>query len=247
MGTRNVMKIFDLLFGFINVRGHTFYSKILNPASIVLDLGANIGDFSKYIASKYKCNTFAVEASPILFSKIEETNLIHKYNYAVAKINGVVTFYESTKIDAGNILAPKSNSTGKTLYVNSRKFASLVSELRLKEIDLLKIDIEGSEIELFDSINEQDLACVKQLAVEFHDSIAIPNVSTEDVKRVINNIISMGFTGIAMGEKNRDWLFLNNKKISLPIYTKFYLELRNFLALLNDKIYDGIGVLNFDR
>ena len=239
MGIKKALKIIDHFFGFRNVRGHTFYSKKLSPTATVLDLGANLGGFSKYIASKYKCKTFLVEASPELFAQIDETPLIHKYNYAVASSDGVVTFYESSNIEAGNIVAPKSNSTGNTFEVKSRNFASLIAEIGLKEIDLLKIDIEGAEIQLFDNIKDQDLTCVKQLTIEFHDSVPIPNVSTEDVKRVVNKIISMGFDGIAMGSKNCDWLFLNRKKVCLPVSAKLYLSLRKQLRELFLKLVYG--------
>ena len=221
---------FDRLFGLRNVRGHTFYSQGLNTKSNVLDLGANLGDFSICIASKYKCKAFVVEASPELFAQIDETHLARKYNYAVAGGNGFVTFYESSNIEAGNIVAPKSNSTGKTFKVETRNLATLISEIGLKEIDLLKVDIEGAEIELFDNIKCEDLTCVKQLTIEFHDSVAIPNVSTEDVERIIEKIVSMGFYGIAMGKKNYDWLFFNTSEAPLPTPTRFYLSLRKQLT-----------------
>lgn len=230
---RTYLGVLDSLFGFLNVSDHTFYSKKLYPSSIVLDLGANLGYFSKYITSKYQCQAFVVEASPELFAQIDDTPLIHKYNYAVAGNDGFVTFYESSNILAGNIVSPKSNSTGNTFDVKSRTFASLLAEIGIKEIDLLKIDIEGAEIELFDNINDQDLNCIKQLTIEFHDSVPIPNVSTEDVKRVIDKIISMGFDGIAMGRKNFNWLFLNRKKMHLPVMATFYLKLRKYIAKFN--------------
>jgi FkbM family methyltransferase len=219
-------KFLDRLIGFENVRGHTFYSKKLDSTSTVLDLGANQGAFSRLIAAQHKCRTFAVEASPQLFAQIEESPLIHKYNYAVAGNDGVVTFYESTNPEAGNIVAPKSNSSGNRFAVQARSFSSLIAEIGLEEIDLLKIDIEGAEIQLFDNMRPHDLARVKQLTIEFHDSVPIPNVSTEDVERIIARIVAAGFSGVAMGRKNFDWLFWNQKLLRMPPLAKLYLHLR---------------------
>lgn len=223
----------DRFFGFRNYRGHSFFDKSLNSTSKVLDLGGNIGEFSKSINSKYKCETFIIEASPYLFSQIDESPAMNKYNYAVGGKNGSVTFYESTNIKDGNIIAPKSNSSGNTFEVECRDFSTLVSELNLKEIDLLKIDIEGAEIELFDHVNKEDLKSVKQITIEFHDSIYIPNVSTDDANRTIDNIMSMGFEGIQFGHRNFNWLFMNKKQFRLNALTKLYLSMRNKLTKLS--------------
>jgi FkbM family methyltransferase len=212
--------------GFQNVRGHTFYARELDSKSIILDLGANEGAFSRRVASQFGCHAFAVEASPDLFAKIEESPLIRKYNYAVAGNDGVVAFYESTNPEAGNIVAPKSNATGNEFNVKARGFASLLAEIRLEEIDLLKVDIEGAEIQLFDNVETRDLARVKQLTIEFHDSVPIPNVSTEDVERIIAKIVAAGFRGGAMGARNSDWLFWNEKRLRMPAFARYYLHLR---------------------
>ena len=223
-------RLLDALFGFRKVRGHTFYSKRLNRTSTVVDLGANQGAFSNYVASKYQCAAFAVEASPALFARIESTALVHKYNYAVASHDGAVAFYESSSIEAGNIIGPKSNSTGNRIEVPARSFRSLILELGLQEIDLLKIDIEGAEIQMFDTLQDQDLLAVKQLTVEFHDAVRIPNVSTREVKRTRDRIVALGFEGVAMGRNNCDWLFYNDKKLCLPPSAKRYLGFRKQLV-----------------
>ena len=219
----------DWIFNIEKIRGHSFYSKGLNAASIILDLGGNLGAFSKAVASKYGSRTFIIEASPELFAKIDESPSTRKYNYAVSGRNGFAVFHESRNIEAGNIIAPKSNSTGKTFKVESRNFTSLVSELGLDEIDLLKIDIEGAEIEVFDTITNEDLKAVKQITIEFHDSVPIPNVATEDVKRIIEKIISMGFEGIQCGRKNSDWMFINKNHPYFNAPARLYLNLRKLL------------------
>ena len=230
MKVGNALTTLDRLFGFINVCGHTFYAKQLGPTSIVLDLGASSGDFSQYITSQYKCEIFAVEASPQLFAQIDGTPAIHKYNYAIANSDGHVRFYESSSPMAGNIIGRKPNSTGNWLNVKSRSFDSLISEIGLLDIDLLKVDIEGAEIQMFDNMECKDFMGVKQMTVEFHDSVPIPNVSADDVGRVVKKIVSMGFYGSAMRRRNLDWLFVKKNKVNLPLLSKLYLSLRKQVA-----------------
>lgn len=52
---------------FANVRGHHFLAKPINRDSVVLDLGANHGEFSKSIESRFGCRPRMVEANPDLF------------------------------------------------------------------------------------------------------------------------------------------------------------------------------------
>ena len=148
-----------------------------------------------------------IEASPKLYGQITTTPLIEKYNYAIAGNDGIVTFHESNNIEAGNIIGPKANSTGNTVDVDALNFASLVAQLDLADIDLVKMDIEGAEIQLFESIDEQHLSRIQQLSLEFHNAVPILNVSLESVNRVIGKIKSMGFDGLPFAPNHLDWLF----------------------------------------
>jgi len=226
---KGILKVLKSIFGLDHSQGHTFYGRVLDSGSVVVDLGAYQGDFSKYVTTRYGCRACAVEAFPALFAKIDETSLVRKYNYAIAASDGVSIFHESSNGEAGNIIGPKPNSTGNTVEVEARKLSSFFAETGLREIDLLKVDIEGAEVQLFDNVREEDICLVKQITMEFHDSVPIPNVSTKDVRRIIEKIESMGFRGMAMHNKNIDWWFVNEKKLHLPMQTKVYLFLTQLI------------------
>lgn len=222
------MKRFNAIgrLGLRNVSGHTFYAKAIGPSSTVLDFGANLGVFSHHLASQYGCNVVAVEAHPGLCSSIERTVRVRALNYAIADKDGTALFYESCRADAGTTVGPKPNSTGRTVQVEARTLASLMAELGLEEVDLLKVDIEGAEIQLFESVDECNLNRVKQISVEFHDSVPIPNVSPFEVQRVVNKIRSFGFGGVPMKHHNFDWFFWNKRTLHMPPLAKAYLSMR---------------------
>ncbi len=223
------IKRIDRVFGLDSACGHTFYGTAITPTSIVMDLGACRGDFCKYMAARYGCLTYAIEASPELFSSIIETSSIRKYNYAIAGNDGFTTFYQSNLETAGNIMGPKANSNGHTFEIETRKLSSFVYEVGLKEIDLLKIDIEGAELLLFDTADHKDITIARQIAIEFHDSVPLPNISTEQARRIIKKIHAAGFWGIALGAKNSNWLFVNQAQLVIPLQTKIYLFIRHIL------------------
>lgn len=226
-----LIKKIDRLFGLDSACGHTFYGPAITPNSIVMDLGACRGDFCKYMSDRYGCLTYAIEASPELFSNIIESSSIRKYNYAIAGNDGFTTFYQASLETAGNIMGPKANSTGHTFEIETRKLSTFVQERGLKEIDLLKIDIEGAELLLFDTAEHKDIAIARQIAIEFHDSVHLPNISTEQVSGIIKKIQAAGFWGITLGAKNSNWLFVNQAQLAIPSLTKTYLSSRRLIKI----------------
>ena len=65
-----------------NINKLSFFNnyKFLNKESIVLDIGANIGEVTDYISKKYNCNIYAYEPNPACFNhmklKFKEINKI---------------------------------------------------------------------------------------------------------------------------------------------------------------------------
>src|SRR5665647_198982 len=154
---------------------HHFISSWLDASNdkgklLIVDLGMNAGEFAREMLQRYHhSRVVAVEANPHLASAIEHRPNLHCYNYAIGPENGPVSF----GIDRDNSTASSLNETGgnrTNIVVEGIHFADFVEKTHIDNevIDLLKIDIEGSELELF----EQTPACfftnVRQIAVEFH-------------------------------------------------------------------------------
>ena len=154
---------------------HHFISSWLDASNdkgklLIVDLGMNAGEFAREMLRRYHhSRVVAVEANPRLASAVEQRPTLHCYNYAIGPENGPVSF----GIDPDDSTVSSLNETGGSqtnIVVEGIHFADFVEKTHLENevIDLLKIDIEGSELELF----EQTPACfftnVRQIAVEFH-------------------------------------------------------------------------------
>lgn len=50
-----------------------------------------------------------------------------------------------------------------------RTLSSIIEELKISKIDLLKVDVEGEEFEVFKGIEPQDWSKIKQIVAEVHD------------------------------------------------------------------------------
>ncbi|WP_220505625.1 FkbM family methyltransferase [Microbispora sp. H10830] len=57
-----------------------------------------------------------------------------------------------------------------------RRLSTVIAELALPHVDLLKIDVQRSEIEALDGIDDRHWPLIRHLAVEVHDE---PGTATE--------------------------------------------------------------------
>lgn len=128
------------------------YALDVPPPHVVLDLGANFGAASVYFAHAWpKARIFALEPNPETFRRLEAVTagypLITCLNYAMGDRDGTSDFVVSTDHIGSSLLRPDPN--GRTITVMTRSLASLMAELGLAHIDVLKFDIEGAEEALF--------------------------------------------------------------------------------------------------
>ena len=81
--------------GLTNLKTHTIYAKLIDSQSLVIDLGANVGQFSAEINREFNCKCYAIEAVPAVYSQIPENNLLKKFNYAISDQNQTINLYLS--------------------------------------------------------------------------------------------------------------------------------------------------------
>lgn len=211
--------------GISESRGHHFYTKKLGKDSIVLDLGSHLGEFSTEVSNSFGCKCYAVEALPELYQKIKESSLIKKLNYAIADSEKTVSFCVSDNPEGNHVVdsAHSSKLSQKIISVNGRSLSQLMEEEKIENIDLLKIDIEGSEISLFDSTSDEVLEKIDQVSIEFHDFIL--DIGS-DVERIVKRLKSLGFICVRYSfHTNGDVLFLNQKRLNMGLLERLYISL----------------------
>ena len=145
----------------------------LTTDSIVFDLGGYLGDFTAAIIERYNCKVYIFEPHPEYFSKCIERFSSYEnvmvLNYGLADKNG--EFLLSNRSDGSSFINPNhSQKDGITCIV--RDFSSVLSELDITSIDLMKINIEGGEFPLMDHIIScGKQAIVKQYQIQFHNFV----------------------------------------------------------------------------
>ena len=144
------------------------------PPKTVLDLGANIGCASAWFLSVWpKCHVIAVEPDPNNITVLE-CNLAQYGNRVTIKHGAVWNRCCALSLSphelswASQVRERDADYSGIT--VPAWDMRTLLSQFPAGIADLVKIDIEGAELELFNAIW---LHKVRNLAIEFHNQTAV--------------------------------------------------------------------------
>ncbi|MDE6844906.1 MAG: FkbM family methyltransferase [Lachnospiraceae bacterium] len=149
-----------------------FMKRLSTKSPIIIDAGANIGLFSRLILRNYPdARIYAVEPESYNF-KILKSNT---RQYPVNCVWGGVWSHDcKLKVVSGDIgewgfIVSEVEESDEAIKAIS--FDSIIKKYSLERIDLLKIDVEGSEYEIFNSENLDWLKICKAVVIETHDHI----------------------------------------------------------------------------
>ena len=152
-------------------------NKCCSP-NMFIDIGANIGAASFYLASIYPdINIHAIEANPYIYEwlcrNIKVNNMekrITPHFLAIAGVEGEVTFNCARlqgNVGVGRIDRVHENIRYKE-KVKSVKLDTFFEDNNIKHVDAIKCDIEGAEFEVFSHFTKWD--SVLAYHIEVHDS-----------------------------------------------------------------------------
>ncbi len=201
---------------------HTFLTSPLGAHSMVVDLGANLGEFTRHVVGRFGCRVLAVEPAPELWPKLPRCASVDVLAVAIAGHNGVLSLkVHATRcpsalhaIDAGGLIGAHQ--------VESVSFGELLRRADVERIDLAKVDIEGAEIAMFDGASDEELLRVAQFTVEFHDFL-FPELRS-DVARVKARLRKLGFACINFSLDNTDVLFINRRLLRVGALSYTWLK-----------------------
>ncbi|WP_326983957.1 FkbM family methyltransferase [Chryseobacterium sp. MYb264] len=143
----------------------THLSILKEKPKTIVDLGAHVGMTSIYLALKYPdAKIISVEASV-------ENFMLLKHNTASFKniecIHAAAYFEDGTVYFGNNELSYNQKVSDEGISTPALSVDTLMNQYNLSIIDLLKIDIEGGEIELL-SKNNSWIQNIKNIVIEIH-------------------------------------------------------------------------------
>lgn len=187
----------------IIIKEHTFIDKDfhLNPPNIV-DLGACQGEFTLGVLEKFggieKC--ILVEANPTNFNSIPDSlknQFIVINNFISFEGEGYSKFIEDPNSPYNGTNFFNYFSEGISHDIKKISLNDIRNNYDLEKIDILKIDIEGSEYEILESMDYKDFDGIDQITVEFHDFL--DPLLSERTERIVDKIKKIGYKIINKG------------------------------------------------
>jgi FkbM family methyltransferase len=193
------------------IEWHTLVPALLVPESNVLDLGANVGAFSRQIVERFDCICHAVEPDPKLLAAIPRHPRIRTYAYAISSRQTRLALYLSPNSLASSIINPDVHGAmDSAIMVESIDLTTFINKHVVGPISLIKMDIEGAEVEVLDSLTDDFLISIPSLTVEFHDFCKL--TPSDVVERIATRLERLGFYYLRMsGIGHQDTLFVNRQ------------------------------------
>jgi FkbM family methyltransferase len=142
-----------------------------NKNDLIIDIGAGIGTELLYFHEKIgqEGKIYSIEASPDSYIKLEalakKNNILNSFNYniAISNSNGIIWIEETDHFEVNQV-----NKNKKGIEIKSLKLDEFVKINKINKINLLKVNIEGAELDMIGGMKES-IKLIENIAVSCHD------------------------------------------------------------------------------
>lgn len=198
-------KTYDIhIFFQIFIREELSFVKNHNHLNTIIDAGANIGLSTVYLKSLFpEATILAIEPAKENFLLLQKN--LNGYKNLIP-VNAAVTGGKRMV----SILNPSSNVASFQVGVSeslntilSNTLEGFINDCAFEKIDLVKMDIEGSEKEVFEEIDNSVLQKVQAFAIEIH----------EEIQPGVTKLINAKLTAFSSNKTHGEYIFF--KKINL--------------------------------
>ena len=221
------------------VCNHHLFLDLLGSESVVLDLGAYEGEFSRLISELTGAPVVAVEANPLVFDKTYSSGRVEKLNLAVGDCEGYVSLHLASNPLGTSVYSKHPYSGEETVEVRATTLPKLISDYCGGCLDLLKVNIEGAEIPTLRACDDHTLQAIQQITIQFHDFIPELDQATDALKAK-ERLHNLGFGEILFKRPNKDVLFVNLRSGSLGrgrfVAEKLLVRFRQYLRAAHKRL-----------
>lgn len=190
---------------------------LVNSDSIVYSIGIGKDiSFDKMCLKNHNCQIFAFDPTPKSIHFIQEQNLPVSFKFFPFGISdsksGTFQFYLPTNPRAvsGSLVESEVVDTNNAIDVEMKTFDDMVAQLGHKHIDVLKMDIEGSEYAVLEKILESDVT-IDQMLIEFHDRLY--DEENYKSKDIVAKMKAKGYEIFAFSSSYEEISFIHKSKL----------------------------------
>lgn len=163
--------------GALDTYGVYTLADVVPDDAVVLSFGIGTDSlFEEDILKRYhNAHVYAFDPTPMTIEyvrKLDDEPRFHFYPYGLSKENGMQTFYlPKNKKNVSCSMIKNQATSNETIQVEMKTFSSILTMCNFaKEINILKMDIEGVEFSVIDDILNLDID-IQQICLEIHPYI----------------------------------------------------------------------------
>ena len=182
---------------------------LLNKESVIysVGVGSNI-DFDLELINSFGATVHAFDPTPRSIEWVKGQQLPRQFifhPFGLSAENGHMEFLPPSKASSTHFSPiDRYGDTNNVVRAPVKDIDTIASELNHKEIDLLKMDIEGAEYEVIEALPKNRVA-INQILIEFHHMYkGIPISKTVDAISALNNL---GFELFNISQRTYEFSF----------------------------------------
>ena len=190
---------------------------LLNSNSIVYSFGIGKDiSFDRKCIKKHKCKVYAFDPTPKSVNFIKQQRLPNGfffYDYGITESeSGVVDFYlpKNPKAVSGSLVKTTLVNSHDSIKVMMKSFDDITNDLKHKHIDVVKMDIKGSEYLVLDKILDMNLT-IDQFLVGIHDQLLKEGKSKS--KKLVEKMKQKGYEIFAHSMIYEEISFIHKSKL----------------------------------
>lgn len=167
----------------------------VKKGDVVVDIGANIGIFERYAYLNGAKNIYCYEPEKNNFDILQKniSDITIAKQYIISDVCYPQVLYLDKTIGGHSIYNNNINNTktGKCCLIQSKTLNNIFFEEKLDKIDFLKIDAEGAELKIINSITDENLNKINRIVLEYHDMIF--DFDNKVKNDLVSRLNSLGF------------------------------------------------------
>ena len=195
-----------------NYGGFYLNPEYINEKSIIYSfwIGEDIS-FDLSIIKEFDCNVFGFDFTPKSIEWISKNRFNSNfkfYDFGIGTETKTMKFYPPKNINhvSGSLIIQKNVNKEQSIDVMVKSLKDIMIDNNHNKVDVLKLDIEGYEYELFESIDFSKLH-INQILVEFHGRFY--NDGKSKTLKIIERLSSYGFEIFAISNSYEEVSFIN--------------------------------------
>lgn len=156
-------------------QNESLFEYVPKQGDCVIDIGAGLGEetflFAKLVGNAGK--VISIEPHPDVYQVLYKTISFNNFsnvttlNMAISDKEGTISLSDSqSSYETTSVI--KNKTTG-ALQVKANTIGNILSAKHIEHIDLLKVNIEGAEQFILESLSREQINSIRHIAIACHD------------------------------------------------------------------------------